>query len=135
MVKFSEYLWQTASSPLALVGYIVILAAWVLKNYLLKKPKQQLQNILTNYKDEDAKNKALKILLGNDPPKRLKSFEVIEWAKIKMKEKEKNLLLIAYLSTLVVFLAIVSFSVYKSVNEKEISKPPILLDEKVERKY
>lgn len=135
MMKFLEYLSQTASSPLALVGYIVVVVAWVLKTYLAKKPKQQLQNILKNYKDENERNKALKALLGDTPPQKLQSFEIIEWAKIKMKEKEKVLLLIAYLSTLVVFLTIISFSVYRSVTVKEDHKPPVIIHEKVDRNF
>jgi hypothetical protein len=123
---------DVASSPWALIGYVVVVGAWVVRTYLLAKPQRRAREILQLYSADAQRTKALEELMGSAPPRGLKESQVLDWVKIQTKARTKVLLLIAYISTLVMSTVVVGLAIYHAQPPEDMSVP-VVVKSKVER--
>ena len=87
-----------------------------------------MYNILKQYKKESQRNKALGTLLGTEPPGGLTENGILEWTKLKIKEKTRIVILIAYIATLITAITILGIT-YQKTQEKPANLEIIELNE------
>jgi hypothetical protein len=116
------------------VGYIFVAIVWVLRSWLLFRPQQKAKEILQSFDTDKERISALKSLLGVEPPSALRSHDILEWTRIYAKERTKIIYLIAFISTLITVVLITGMAIYKSFNEIENDKPPVLIEERFIKK-
>src|SRR3974390_177 len=112
MTAFLEHLKDIATSPLAYVGYLAALAAWVGRLWMVNSPQQQASKIVAAFKDDRQRAEALGTLLGEKPPTGLARKEILDWVRIKSKEKARFHLIFAYVCTLVTAVAVIGLAVH-----------------------
>jgi hypothetical protein len=117
---------DVAASPWALIGYVVVVGAWVVRTYLLARPQRRAREILQLYSADAQRTRALEELMGSAPPRGLKEAQVLDWVKIQAKAKTKILLLIAYVSTLVMGTVTVGLAIYHAQPPEDKSTPVIV---------
>jgi hypothetical protein len=112
--EFLKHVPDAATSPLAFVAYVMVLAAWVLTTWLRGLPERKAQQILKQFGDDQYRLEALKVLVHQDPPAGLTGNDaILGWVTEANKARKGMLLLVALGITLV---AVIVFSV--SVEEK-----------------
>ncbi len=126
--RFLDSLEIVGKYPLALVGYAVIAAAWVLRAWLATRPQRQAKEILSQYQNDSDRLAALRELTGTQPPTTLRRADTLEWLKIRAKNQGRIMLLAAYLATLLVTIAIVSVA-FQRADDPD----PVIIDTKVHR--
>jgi hypothetical protein len=104
---FLNALPAAATSPYAYAAYVLALVAWVATFWLRNQPQRESQKILTEFRDDAARNEALARLLGQAPPEGLAKKQILDWVNIQTRAKSRTYLLIAYLATLVAAIVIV----------------------------
>jgi hypothetical protein len=122
---------DVAGSPWALIGYVVVVGAWVVRTYLLAKPQREAREILRLYSADTQRTRALEELMGSAPPRGLKDSQVLDWVKIQARAKTKVLMLIAYVSTLVMGTVIVGLAIYHA--QPEDNSTPVLVKSKADK--
>jgi hypothetical protein len=128
---FLGHLSEIASSPLAFVGYLIALAAWVARGWSVKRPEQQAKEIISTFKSDRDRREALGTLLGERPPDGLKGKAIIDWVHIKTRQKAYIYIVFAYVCTLITALAIIGMATYSFLNrDGDPTKPPILIQER-----
>jgi hypothetical protein len=116
---------DVASSSWALIGYVVVVGAWVVRTYLLAKPQRRAREILQLYSADAQRTKALEELMGSAPPRGLQESQILDWVKIQTKAKSKAPLLIAYISTLVMSTVFVGLAIYHAQPPEDRSVPVV----------
>ena len=116
IAQFLKSLKDVGSSPLALIGYVVVIGAWVTRAVLLMRPQVEAKNILQMYKTERERTKALRELIGNAPPPGLKDADIVVWVKVQASIQNKQLLLAAYISTLILATVLIGIAINQSVD-------------------
>jgi|SRR5229473_6428060 len=129
--SFLQSLREVASSWQALIGYVIVVAAWTIRGWLVYRPQKQARYILATYENDSERSVALRSLLGTEPPKRLTGAEILVWTEVQVKSKARLFLLIAYVSTLIVALILVSLAI--SNNSHSDHRNPILINNTVKR--
>ena len=100
-----KHLPEAAKSPLAFVAYCLVVAAWVLQQWLATKPQRDAKAILSSFKDDKARLAAIGKIFNETPPRGLQGNEaILEWVKTRSADKTKVLLVVAWLATLVAVL-------------------------------
>ena len=100
-----KHLPEAAKSPLAFVAYCLVVAAWVLQQWLATKPQRDAKAILNSFKDDKARLAALGQIFNEPPPQGLKGNQaILEWVKTRSADKTKVLLVVAWLATLIAVL-------------------------------
>ena len=117
---------EVATSWLALVGYVVVVAAWATRSWLVYRPQRQTRQILAEYRNDSERNVALRSLLGSEPPKGLKRSELLKWAELQAKGSTRVFLLIAYVSTLITILVIVGLAITRGRNQADHRSPVLI---------
>ena len=107
MAAFLQALPAAATSPYAFVAYALALIAWGFSLWMQYRPQRETQKILSKFKDDGARIKALTSLLGQAPPKGLARADTLEWVRIQSREKTKIYLLIAYLALIFALIVVV----------------------------
>ena len=123
---------DVAGSPWALIGYVVVVAAWVVRSYVLARPQRRAREILQLYSSDTQRTKALEELMGSAPPRGLQEAQTLDWVKIQAKAQNRLFLLIAYVSTLIMGTIIVGIAIYHA-QEPEDKSPPVLIKSKAEK--
>ena len=104
-VEFLKHLPEAASSPLAFVAYGLVVAAWVVQAWLAQNPRRSAQKILERFKDDTQRSKALAEIFQEQPPRGLSGNEaILQWVNIRSREKAKQLLLVAWVATVLALL-------------------------------
>lgn len=134
-MKFLDHLKYIASSPLAFVGYALVIFLWGYRYWVINHPKSKLKEILLTFKSDTEKIRAVKLLTGTEPPTGLTGSQILKWYEINNKQKSKSLLLLAYSFTLLTLIVVIGLAFYKSSSKEESHKPPILIDERVNKNY
>ena len=106
MQQLIDALPTAATSPLALVAYIVVAGVWLTYAYLRFKPLRKAESILQRFDEDKPRIDALRELTGDAPPAGLKRSEIMQWVRSQSQSRLYVLLLVAYISTLVAFLAV-----------------------------
>src|SRR5688572_102933 len=103
--SFLKHIPDAASSPLAFVAYGLIVAAWVVRTWLLLNPRREARRILEQFKEDPARIRALSRVFNEQPPEALSGNDaILQWVRIKSSEKTKVLLVVAWLATAVALL-------------------------------
>jgi hypothetical protein len=123
---------DVAGSPWALIGYIVVVGAWVVRSYVLARPQRRAREILQLYSSDAQRTKALEELMGSSPPRGLQKAQILDWVAIQAKAQNRLFLLIAYVSTLIMGTVIVGLAVYHAQPPEDTSKP-VLVKSKAEK--
>ncbi|BBO87043.1 hypothetical protein [Desulfosarcina ovata] len=113
-----EIIGEVAGEPLSLVAYLAIIALFSWRAWLNTKPVKEAEKILDKYKNDIDRNKALEHLIGNSIPDKIGEEKIIEWVKLKSKEKTRKMLVLAYIATLVTILSISAFAYDKHKRQK-----------------
>jgi hypothetical protein len=132
LTSFFYGLKQVSASPLALVGYVVVVGAWTLRTWLLVRPQRQARRILGLFKTDSERVTALRALLGAEPPRGLSGPQTLEWARIQAGSNSRLLLLIAYVVTLITACLIIGLTV-QTARSIDADLPPKLIDSKASR--
>ena len=133
-MRFLQYLKEIANSPLAYIGYALVIFLWAFRYWILNSPKSKIKDILGTFKSDSEKNEAIKSLTGIEPPRGLNGKQILNWYENNNRQRSKSLLLLAYLASLLTIILIVGLAYYKTTLPKqEIHKPPILIDERVNK--
>lgn len=112
MEPFLNSLKVAATSPLAVVAYVCVVAAWITRIWLVTGPKQRAEHILSKFTDDATRSTALRELLGADPPKGIQKSDIMDWVRIKSSENTRGYLALAYLATLLAIVVIVGMAMY-----------------------
>jgi hypothetical protein len=116
---------QAAQSPLALVAYVIVVAAWVLRAWLKSKPTSDAVKILKLYQSDSDRNIALEKLVGIRPPDGLTGNEaILTWVRINSADKSNVLIVFAWIATL---LAILVFAVAVMKAKNDVPRPVTIL--------
>src|ERR1700730_17980827 len=79
-----KHLPEAAKSPLAFVAYCLVVAAWVLQQWLATKPQRDAKAILKSFKDDKARLAALGEIFNEPPPHGLSGNEaILDWVKTR----------------------------------------------------
>src|SRR5271157_5230124 len=119
LAHFLQSLGVVAGSWQALVGYVVVVAAWTTRSWLVFRPQQQARQIIASYRSDSERIVALRSLLGTEPPKGLKGPEILKWTEIQAKGSTRVFLLVAYVSTLVTVLIVVGLAITRNANQPD----------------
>jgi hypothetical protein len=124
--KFLVALRDAASSPLALVAYCMVVAAWVARTWFSVRPQRRAVEILNLYKADEARNVALSEILGSRPPPNLNARQTLDWIKVQTANKNRTMLLIAYMATLAATVIVVGLAIYRTAESKDDSRPVLI---------
>jgi hypothetical protein len=97
--EFLTHLRDAASSPLAFVAYGLVVAAWVLQTWLSQNPRRSAENILKQFKNDAERGEALQEVFHDQPPHGLPEKDVLEWVRVRSRDKGRMLLVVAWLAT------------------------------------
>jgi hypothetical protein len=116
---------QAAQSPLALVAYVMVVAAWVLRAWLKSRPASDALKILKLYEGDSDRTKALEKLVGVRPPSGLTGNEaILTWVRINSADKSKVLIVFVWIATV---LAILVFAVAVKNAKNDVARPVTIL--------
>lgn len=132
MPNFLAQLAAAAQSTIALVAYLAVVIAWLLKVWVSYRPQRKAKEILALYSSDDERARALAALLGNQPPRGLKKDEILAWVALQAKQQSRVMLIVAYLATLFAVIAIVGMALFFP-QQSEASRPPVLINSTVVR--
>ena len=110
--EFLGALRDVAGNPLAFAAYTLVVAAWVARGWFVYRPQAQAEKILGQYSEDKERTVALSTLVGEKPPSGLAKSDLLEWVKLKSKDKTRYLLLVAYVATLGTIVAISGMAVF-----------------------
>lgn len=113
--NFLEYLKDIASSPLAFVGYIIVIIFWSFFVWLNYK-----RNVIEAFTEEKKKIIALESLLDTKPPK---GADPIKWLALKLKGKIHSYLFFSFLSTLLTAIILFTIATFNSTSKEKGSSP------------
>jgi hypothetical protein len=104
--EFLKHIPDAAKSPLGFAAYALVIGAWLLRTWLLTNPQRQARKILEQFKDDHQKRlEALVEIFHEQPPKGLTGNKaILEWAKLKSRDRARVLLVVAWLATAVAVL-------------------------------
>jgi hypothetical protein len=123
---------KTAStSPLALSAYAMVIAAWLVRTWLLLRPQRKAETILALYTDDKQRLAALRTMFDKDPPPGLPKHELLEWVRVSNNAKNRLFLLIAYVATLAAVVLVVGMAIQLASTSRPGDKPPVLIDSSV----
>jgi hypothetical protein len=128
---FLSHLGEAATSPLAFVGYVVVILSWTFLAWKRMHSLSQVREIIAKYESDDARNEALGKLLGNQP-KGMRQKDLLAWSKQQAAHQTKVLITISYLFTLLALLGVIALAKYRSDLAEE-RRPPVLVDSEVQR--
>jgi hypothetical protein len=128
---FLSHLGEAATSPLAFVGYVVVILSWTFLAWKRMHSLSQVREIIAKYESDDARNEALGKLLGNQP-KGMRQKDLLAWSKQQAAHQTKVLITISYLFTLLALLGVIALAEYRSDLAEE-RRPPVLVDSEVQR--
>jgi hypothetical protein len=128
---FLSHLGEAATSPLAFVGYVVVILSWTFLAWKRMHSLAQVREIIAKYESDDARNEALGKLLGNQP-KGMRQKDLLAWSKQQAAHQTKVLITISYLFTLLALLGVIALAKYRSDLAEE-RRPPVLVDSEVQR--
>ncbi len=117
---------DVAGSPWALIGYIVVIGAWVVRSYLLARPQRRAREILQLYSSDAQRTKALEELVGSAPPRGIQQEQILDWVRIQAKAQNRSFLLIAYVSTLIMATVVIGLAIYHAQPPDDTSKPVVV---------
>jgi hypothetical protein len=129
---FLTHLGEAATSPLAFVGYVVVILSWTFLARKRMHSLSQVREVIGKYDSDDARNEALGKLLGNQPPMGLRQKDLLDWSKDRAAHQTKVLITVSYLFTLLALLGIVALAKYRTDLADE-RRPPVLVDSEVQR--
>ena len=115
IADFLRVLRDVAGSPLAFAAYVIVAAAWVGRAWIVYQPQARAREILAQYKDDKQRSVALKTLIGENPPTGIPDAQIIDWVKLKSKDKARYLVLVAYVATLGTVIAISAMAVFSLI--------------------
>jgi hypothetical protein len=96
---------DAATSPLAFVAYCLVVAAWVLQQWLATKPQRDAKAILKSFKDDNTRLAAIGEIFNEPPPRGLEGNQaILEWVKTRSADKTRVLMVVAWLATLLAVL-------------------------------
>ncbi len=110
--EFLGALRDVAGNPLAFAAYALVVAAWAARGWFVYRPQAQAEKILGQYSEDKERTVALSMLIGEKPPSGLAKADLLEWVRLKSKEKTRYLLLVAYVATLATVITISGMAVF-----------------------
>jgi len=120
---FLTHIPDAASSPLAFVSYGLVVAAWVIRTWLLTNPRRNAQKILAQFSDDKKRLSALAEVFNEQPPSGLVGNDaILIWVNIKSREKTQVLLVVAWIATAVAVLLFL-IAVHNSANAAKLIDP------------
>jgi hypothetical protein len=129
---FLSHIGEAATSPLAFVGYVVVILSWTFLAWKRMHSLSAVRKVLGQYESDDARNEALGKLLGNAPPKGMHRKDLFAWSKQQTTHQTKVLITISYLLTLLALVGVFALAKYRSDLSDE-RRPPVLVDSEVQR--
>jgi len=129
---YLSHLGEAATSPLAFVGYVVVILSWTFLMWKRMHSLSQVKEVIGKYESDAARNEALGKLLGNQPPEGTRQKDLLKWSKQQTAHQTIVLITVSYLFTLLALVSVFALAKYRSDLAEE-RRPPVLVDSEVQR--